>query len=198
MSAEHAPSDNSDGHDESTGEEPTGGPDEETYRKHALDGAERTLFEELDFLKERLGDVQNRLREGENPTPEDLMTVQTVLGHSAESIVGALEELVVGDEPEIITEMRQLALRSNLQMLHAAKKIRDGNQLYRGPYEFGMADIAWAFAVMELLKDHGAVAERGEKPGEIEDVAALSTIIDEVEAADDVELVRDEVDDADE
>ena len=198
MSAEHAPSDNTDGHDESIDYEPADGPSEETYRKHALDGAERTLYEELDFIKEELGDIQNRLRDGENPTPEDLMAVQTALGHSTESIVGSLEELVVGEEPEIVATMRELALQSNLQMLHAARHIRDGQKLYPGPYKFGTVDVAWAFAVMELLEEHGAVAESGEAPAEIEDIAALSSIIDEVEAADRVELVREGGGDEDE
>jgi hypothetical protein len=192
MSAEHPPSDNSDGHDGSTDPKPGNGPDEETYKKHALDGANATLHEELDHIRKKIRGLQEGLREGENPTPEDLMTVQTTLAHSSESIVAALEDLVVGEEPEIVAELRDLALKTDLQMLHAARRINNGEELSAGPYQFGMADVAWAFAVMELLDEHGAVAEQGTSAGEIEDVGALSEIISEVEAAEDVKLVREE------
>lgn len=168
-------------------------PDEETYRQHALDGADATLHDEMDHVVEKLRTVQSKLRDGENPTPEDLMSVQTALAHSSETIVAALDELTVGEEPEIVTELRDLGLKSNLQMLHAARKIRRGDQLSAGPYKFAMGDLTWSFAIMELLDEHGAVAEQGSSAGEIEDAAALSEIIDEVEAAEDVEIVRDGV-----
>lgn len=65
MSVEHAASDNSDGHDANTGSEGTSGPSEEEYRKPALRVTEDTVHEQIDHIKEKLGEIQSRLRERE-------------------------------------------------------------------------------------------------------------------------------------
>ena len=145
----------------------------------------KIALEELEHLQKELAEFEDRIRQGDLLTPEDQLRIQRLLVFQVEPITNALENVVIGEEPEIVGLLRELQIGSSVALLFAAGRLSEGRYLLPGPYRNYSAELAWAFAVHELLEEHGAVAVKEDRDGDL-DVDELRSVIEAVEEAEDV------------
>lgn len=144
-----------------------------------------------EHVAETLTDLEEEVRSGEDLSHDDLLSVHRSLNSSTDEVCNAVNRHVEDDGPAIVEELRDLASGASGSLLSAAFYLNRGKQMSPGLYEYAGADLAWAFAVFELLGESGAVRPAGVSCGDV-DPADLSGVVDAVEAAEDVAIVHTE------
>lgn len=146
-------------------------PTKEEYRRIALRGAGNEISEQKIQLENHLGALEHKLRRGKNPTPEDIHQLLWQFTETTEVLLGTLEPVTVGDEAEIVKELRNIYTDFGT-VLTVAKNLHEGNTSKRDE----MLDIAeYAHCLLSELRERDAIRGFSE-PGEEIDPHALDDV----------------------
>lgn len=144
-----------------------------------------------EYVAEKLTDLEHEVRNGEDLSHDDLLSIHRSLNSSADEVCNAVERNVEDDGPAIVEELRDLASGASGSLLYAASTLNRGKKLSPGPHEYCGGDLAWSFAVFELLAEFDGVAPSGQIGADV-DPDTLEEVIETVDAAEDVAIVHTE------